>query len=561
VPHDVFISYSHEDKLTADAVCARLEAKGIRCWIAPRDVMPGVEYGESILDGISESQILVLIYSGNSNQSTHVHREIERAVSKEITILPFRIENVPLSKSLEYFISAPHWLDALTTPVELHIDHLVATVAILLARKGIGPEREAEVAEPVAATGDETVTEAAPGPAVDTAQPQGLIDQASDAMEQGRYDEAERLASEVLALEPTHPTARALQAAARRMIQLDTDLRQAREAAPVPVVPGAVPAPLVSTVSATPRSTGAVQTSGSPSWLQTHVGVVFGAITGVVLVGGAVIALFVALSGQRSGATPPPTPSPSSLLVASALCANPNESGCPLQLGVPVHGVLASTSEKQQWYVDVPAGTDFWIALTNLPVDYDLTVRGPNGFSSSSSNSSVEDEVVQINRAAGGRYQAEISAWLDVSPAPYTLAVTRGVVASTPVPATPTSSLFGGSSPFSSSDGCSSMGAPRRMLTLGQAGSDSLSSSERAETWLLSVPRGGSTLHVELGNLSTDYDLYVRGPNSSCTSSTNSGTTIDVVDVRNAPAGIYFILVSAVGDTSPRPYGLIATLR
>jgi hypothetical protein len=41
MPHDVFVSYSSDDKPTADAVCATLENKGIRCWIAPRDILPG----------------------------------------------------------------------------------------------------------------------------------------------------------------------------------------------------------------------------------------------------------------------------------------------------------------------------------------------------------------------------------------------------------------------------------------------------------------------------------------------------------------------------------------
>ena len=30
--HDVFISYASEDKITADATCATLEANQIRCW-------------------------------------------------------------------------------------------------------------------------------------------------------------------------------------------------------------------------------------------------------------------------------------------------------------------------------------------------------------------------------------------------------------------------------------------------------------------------------------------------------------------------------------------------
>ena len=38
VAHDVFISYAHEDKPMADALCATLEQNGLRCWIAPRDV-------------------------------------------------------------------------------------------------------------------------------------------------------------------------------------------------------------------------------------------------------------------------------------------------------------------------------------------------------------------------------------------------------------------------------------------------------------------------------------------------------------------------------------------
>jgi hypothetical protein len=36
---DAFISYSNKDKATADVACAAMEAQGVRCWIAPRDVL------------------------------------------------------------------------------------------------------------------------------------------------------------------------------------------------------------------------------------------------------------------------------------------------------------------------------------------------------------------------------------------------------------------------------------------------------------------------------------------------------------------------------------------
>src|SRR4051794_29519938 len=132
--HDVFISYSSKDKPAADAVCAMLESRGVRCWIAPRDILPGLDWGEAIIDAIHASRVMVLIFSGNANKSPQIKREVERAVNKDVTVVPLRIENVQMSKSLEYFISTPHWLDALTPPLEKHLQNLADTVAMLLAR-------------------------------------------------------------------------------------------------------------------------------------------------------------------------------------------------------------------------------------------------------------------------------------------------------------------------------------------------------------------------------------------------------------------------------------------
>ncbi len=132
--HDVFVSYSSHDKPTADAVVARLEAAGLRCWVAPRDILPGMEWGEGIIDGINRSRVMVLVFSSNANASPQIRREVERAVNKGLPIIPFRIEEVMPSRSLEYFLSSPHWLDALTPPVEAHIKRLAGAVTALLSR-------------------------------------------------------------------------------------------------------------------------------------------------------------------------------------------------------------------------------------------------------------------------------------------------------------------------------------------------------------------------------------------------------------------------------------------
>lgn len=133
--HDVFISYSSKDKPVGDAVCAGLEAKGIRCWISPRDVLPGENFPDAIIRAIEQSRIMVLIFSSNSNNSPHVIRELTKAVNKGVVIIPFRIENAPLSRSMEYLIGIPHWLDAITPPLEQHIEKLVETIESLLKRE------------------------------------------------------------------------------------------------------------------------------------------------------------------------------------------------------------------------------------------------------------------------------------------------------------------------------------------------------------------------------------------------------------------------------------------
>ena len=74
--HEVFISYSTKDKPIADGICANLEAKGVRCWIAPRDIAPGEDWPTAITRAISVSRIMVLVFSSNSNSSEDVGREL-----------------------------------------------------------------------------------------------------------------------------------------------------------------------------------------------------------------------------------------------------------------------------------------------------------------------------------------------------------------------------------------------------------------------------------------------------------------------------------------------------
>ncbi len=139
--YEVFISYSSKDKKWADATCAVLEKRRVRCWIAPRDITPGTEWGAAIIGGIDASKIMLVIFSAQANQSAQVRREVERALGKGLIILPFRIEDVSPAGAMEYALSNTHWLDGFTPPLERHFDLLASSVKALLAKdSGEAPE-------------------------------------------------------------------------------------------------------------------------------------------------------------------------------------------------------------------------------------------------------------------------------------------------------------------------------------------------------------------------------------------------------------------------------------
>ncbi len=133
--HDIFISYSSEDKTVADTICTGLETHNIRCWLAPRDVEPGRDWAATIVDAIEHCRIFVIILSSGSNRSSQVLREVERAVNAGKIVIPVRIEDLVPSKSLGYFLSVSHWFDAITEPLEKHIDELAATLRNLLNKE------------------------------------------------------------------------------------------------------------------------------------------------------------------------------------------------------------------------------------------------------------------------------------------------------------------------------------------------------------------------------------------------------------------------------------------
>ena len=143
----VFVSYSQPDRETAYAIVERLEAAELSCWVAPRDIRPSADWASEIIEAIAAARVMVLVFSAHANASPQVRREVERAVHREVSVLPFRVENVLPSRSLEYFLSSQHWLDAFPPPLEPHYAHLAAYLRQMLAEKHDPPIAAAQAAQ------------------------------------------------------------------------------------------------------------------------------------------------------------------------------------------------------------------------------------------------------------------------------------------------------------------------------------------------------------------------------------------------------------------------------
>lgn len=108
---DVFVSYASHDAPVANMLVEALEIHGLRCWIAPRNVVPGSLYADEIVGAINDAKVVVLVLSEHAVASSHVGKEIERASSKRRRIIALRIDSASLNRAFEYFLSESQWID------------------------------------------------------------------------------------------------------------------------------------------------------------------------------------------------------------------------------------------------------------------------------------------------------------------------------------------------------------------------------------------------------------------------------------------------------------------
>lgn len=132
--HDVFISYSSKQASAAQAICHTLESSGIRCWMAPRDIPAGAQYGDCIDEAIKACRVVVVLFSMTASKSLWVNGELNVAFEEQKAIIPFRLDETPLKGQLRVMLNQKHWIDAYPDYREKFQD-LVRNVELILARE------------------------------------------------------------------------------------------------------------------------------------------------------------------------------------------------------------------------------------------------------------------------------------------------------------------------------------------------------------------------------------------------------------------------------------------
>lgn len=208
--HDAFISYSKDDKETVDAICQALEDNGLRCWYAPRDIPLGADWDASLVEALSASRVMILVWTTHSDQSKQVKREVALALDEiGVTVIPYRTEAIDPSR-LRYYLSGIQWFDASTPPPEANLRRLVEQVKIALPIVGqllVSEEERLKRAEtPPQYPLEEEQTNADEEPGL-LSEVENLQDAEADALEEAEaaaYRQA-RLRDEVEALQHAGP--------------------------------------------------------------------------------------------------------------------------------------------------------------------------------------------------------------------------------------------------------------------------------------------------------------------------------------------------------------------
>lgn len=122
--YDVFISYSRQNMELADRVEKTLKSRGLRCFIDRESIEIGEDFAEKIGKSIYHSEVLLLIWTPESNQSDNVAREVNLAQVYSKIIIPFQIGDFIPHYRMAYMLALANRADKRQGFSDVELDKL-----------------------------------------------------------------------------------------------------------------------------------------------------------------------------------------------------------------------------------------------------------------------------------------------------------------------------------------------------------------------------------------------------------------------------------------------------
>ncbi len=141
----IFISHSSQDRRVAGRLCEALERSGLRCWLASRDIGPGENFQEAIVEAIRSVRVMVLVFTGSANNSNEIKKEVALASQNRLAVIPLRVEDVLPSDAFLYELSTRQWVDAFDNWEEA-VGRLADQIGGIVGEQGAAPLPPAEAA-------------------------------------------------------------------------------------------------------------------------------------------------------------------------------------------------------------------------------------------------------------------------------------------------------------------------------------------------------------------------------------------------------------------------------
>lgn len=129
----VFVSHSSDNRELANELAGFIEGRGVKVWIAPRDVPPGKDYSEQLQLAIESCAAFVVLVTDMANKSPYVRAETEMAFSSHKPIFPIRTSDIKPAPGLAFFLKIRHWTDAFGAGKSQSLERLIQELQAVTA--------------------------------------------------------------------------------------------------------------------------------------------------------------------------------------------------------------------------------------------------------------------------------------------------------------------------------------------------------------------------------------------------------------------------------------------